>query len=490
MFPLISITIFLPLLGAVVLAALPRISVRTAHAIGVSVAAMTLVGSLVMWLRGDTVAAFSQVEELPWIPSLGAAYRVGVDGISMPLVVLTTVLFLVSLVYSTNIADRSRSYVALFLMLETACLGVFVALDMLLFYVFWEITLVGMYFIIAGWGHEHRQRAALTFFLYTLFGSLPLLLAIIALYLGSSPHTFDMRIMVAAPQLTGTAAAWTLAALLLSFAIKIPVFPLHTWLPAAHVEAPTAGSVVLAGVLLKLGTYGLLRFALQMTPDALRAAAPYVVAFAVFSSLYGALAALAQTDLKRLVAYTSINHMGYVVLGIAAAAIATDPIARTRALDGAVLQMVSHGIVTGALFLLVGMLQERASTREISAFSGLLRLTPILGWAFIFAAFAAFGLPGLAHFPAEFQIFLGAFGVYPVATALTVLGIVITAALYLRAIQTAFLGEPAERWHALPDLTAREVWAVGPLLLLTLLIGIVPGAILSYVSLTTAALGR
>ena len=487
--PIVSLTTFLPLLGAALLVLLPRPSPRTVHQIGVITAALTLVGAVVMWLRGGG-AGFAQVEELAWIPSLGAAYRVGVDGISLPLVALTALLFLVSLVFSIKIVDSARSYVALFLMLETACLGVFVALDMVLFYVFWEVTLVGMYFIIAGWGHADRQRAALTFFIYTLLGSLPLLLAILALYLGSEPRTFDMRVMIDAPPLTGVAALLTFVALFIAFAIKIPLFPFHTWLPAAHVEAPTAGSVVLAGVLLKLGTYGLVRFALQMTPEAFRAAAPLVVLLAVFSALYGALAALAQTDLKRLVAYTSVNHMAYVVLGVAAAAAVVDRRGRALALDGAILQMVSHGIVTGALFLLVGMLQDRAETREMGAFGGLLRLTPLLGWSFVLAAFASLGLPGLAHFPAEFQIFLGAFGGYPVAVALTVLGIAITAGLYLRAIQAAFLGNPLDRWAGMPDLNARELWAVGPLLLLTLVIGVAPALVLDFVSQATEALAR
>ena len=481
MFPLVTITIFLPLAGSLLLVAMPQPGSRLAHRIGITASALALLSTLVMWWRGAG-AGFSQIEEVAWIPSLGAAYRVGVDGLSLPLLVLTAVLFLVSLVFSAKLKERSASYVALFLMLETACLGVFAALDMVLFYLFWEVTLVGMYFIIAGWGHAERQRAAITFFLYTLLGSLPLLLAILALYLGSEPRTFDMRAMIDAPPLTGVAAMLTLVALLIAFAVKTPVFPFHTWLPAAHVEAPTAGSVVLAGVLLKLGTYGLVRFALQMTPDAFRSVAPLVAAVAVFSALYGALAALAQSDLKRMVAYTSVNHMAYVVLGVAAAAAATEAGTRALALDGAVLQMVSHGIVTGALFLLVGMLEDRAGTREMGQFGGLLGTVPLLGWGFVLAAFASLGLPGLAHFPAEVQIFLGAFGVYPLAVALALLGIVITAGLYLRAIQIVFLGSPTDRWTRMPDLNPREQWAVGPLLLLTILLGIAPRLVLDLVS--------
>jgi NADH-quinone oxidoreductase subunit M len=487
--PLVSITVFLPLAGAILLVALRDAPPRTAHAVGLVTSGLALLGALGLWARGAG-AGFSQVEEVAWIPSLGAAYRVGVDGISLPLVLLTTVLFLVSLVFSLEIGDRARSYVALFLLLETACLGVFVALDMVLFYVFWEVTLVAMYFIIAGWGYEDRQRAALTFFLYTLLGSLPLLLAILALYLGNDPRTFDMRAIIAAPPLSGLAAGLTFLALFVAFAVKIPIVPLHTWLPAAHVEAPTAGSVVLAGVLLKLGTYGLVRFALQMTPDVFRAAALAVAAIGVFSALYGAFVALAQTDLKRLVAYTSVNHMGYVVVGVAAAAAAIDDRARVLALDGAVLQMVSHGIVTGALFLLVGMLQDRARTREIGAFGGLLQVIPRIGWFFILAAFASLGLPGLAHFPAEFQIFLGTFAVWPLATAIVVVGIVVTAGLYLRAIQAALLGPLPERWRGLRDLSPREAWAIVPLLVLTVAIGVAPGWLLEVITRATEAIGR
>jgi NADH-quinone oxidoreductase subunit M len=486
-FPLVSITLFLPLVGATLLMLMRGSPPRLAHAVGIVASGLTLLGSLLMWVRGAAGEGFSQIEEVAWIPSLGAAYRVGVDGVSLPLVLMTAVLFFVSLLFSAHVAERARSYVALFLLLETASIGVFVALDAVLFYVFFEVTLVGMYFVISGWGYEGRQRAALTFFLYTLLGSLPLLLAILALYLGSEPNTFDMRELIANPPLAGLAATLALIAILVTFFVKIPVFPFHTWLPAAHVEAPTAGSVILAGVLLKLGTYGLVRFALQMTPDAFRALAPLVVVLGVFSALYGAFVALGQTDLKRLVAYTSVNHMGYVVLGVAVAAAATDPAARSLALDGAVLQMVSHGVVTGALFLLVGMLQERAHTREMGKFGGLLRIVPGFGWAFVLAAFASLGLPGLAHFPAEFQIFLGTFYVYPVAV-IAALGIVVTAGLYLRAIQVAFLGEPRGEWIGMKDMGGREILAAVPLLVLTVLIGVAPFLLLDVIHANTEVL--
>lgn len=479
--PFITITVFAPLVGALILLGIRGSSPRIAHTVGLVVSGIALLGALAIWLRGVDDSGFSQVEEVAWIPSLEVAYRVGVDGVSVPLVLLTAVLFFVSLIFSVTITDRATSYVALFLLLETACLGVFVSLDLILFYVFWEVTLVGMYFIIAGWGYEDRQRAALIFFIYTLLGSLPLLLAILALYLGSDPRTFDMREIIAAPPLTGVAAGLTLLALLIAFAIKTPVFPVHTWLPAAHVEAPTAGSVVLAGVLLKLGTYGLVRFALQMTPDAFRSVALWVAIVGVFSALYGAFVALAQRDLKRLVAYTSVNHMGYIVVAVAAAAATTDVGTRAVAVDGAVLQMVSHGIVTGALFLLVGVLQNRAHTRDMDAFGGLLRTTPVMGWLFIVAAFASLGLPGLAHFPAEFQIFLGTLDVWPVLASIVIVGIVITAGLYLRAIQAVFLGDVSDRWSRMRDMSRSDLWAVVPLIVLTVLIGVAPRLVLDVV---------
>ena len=485
MLPLVSLTLFLPLVGAVLILCLPKPTARTVHSIAIVSAALTLVGALAMWLQGVSGDGFSQVEELVWMPAIGAAYRVGVDGISLPLVLLSAVLFLVSLIYASSLRDRPRAYVALILLLETAAIGTFTALDGILFYVFFEVSLVSMYFMIAGWGHEDRQRAALMFFIYTLLGSLPLLLAILGLYLGSPDPTFDMRAWIANPPLEGAAAMWALIAMLITFAVKIPAIPLHTWLPAAHVQAPTVGSVILAGIMLKFGTYGLVRFALQMTPDALRDAGIVVLFFGVVSAIYGAFAALAQTDLKRLVAYTSINHMGYVIVGVAVAALTLDPSVRAVALDGAVLQMFSHGLVTGALFLLVGMIQERAHTREMNEFGGLLKTVPLLGWFFVLAAFASLGLPGLAHFPAEFQIFLATLGTTPVAV-LVILGIAIIAGTFLKALRETFLGEPRDRWNRMPDLSPREILAVAPLLALTVATGVAPSWVLDVIHRTTS----
>ena len=483
--PLLTLATFLPIVGGLVLMALPGRSARTVHTLSIGVTGLTFLLTLAIWANGTQPGGFAQVEELAWIPAIGAAYRLGVDGLSLPLVLLTSLLFLLSAIYSARLKDRAAAFVVLMLMLETASLGAFMALDALLFYVFFEVSLVGMYFMIAGWGHEDRQRAALMFFLYTLLGSLPLLLAILGLYLSSG--TFDMRSWIDTPPLTGLAAMLALVAMLFTFAIKIPSFPLHTWLPAAHVQAPTVGSVILAGVMLKFGTYGLVRFALQMTPEAFTKAGLVILAFGVFSAIYGAFAALAQSDLKKMVAYTSVNHMGYIVMGVAVAALTIDPKIRAVALDGATLQMVSHGIVTGALFFLVGMLQDRTHSREMADFGGLLGRVPWLGWAFILSAFASLGLPGLAHFPAEFQIFLATLQTQPWAIV-AILAIVVMAGLYLRSIAQVFLGEANEKWSAMPDLNRGEMWVIVPLLALTILIGVAPATLIDMIHTTMTSL--
>ncbi|GAA5481887.1 complex I subunit 4 family protein [Haloferula sargassicola] len=486
--PLLSLTLFLPLLGAV-LALLSRQQPKRCHAIAVVISTVTLVLAVLAGLRG-VGPGFTQIEEAAWIPSIGAAYRLGVDGFSYPLVLLTSVLFLGSFIFSAKIRDHPGSFVAVGLFLEMACLGVFLSLDLVLFYVFFELTLVGMYFVISKWGHEGRKKAALLFFLYTLVGSLFLLLGLLSLYLHSEPRTFDMRALIAAPPaIGGQLAALTFGALLLAFAIKTPLVPFHTWLPAAHTEAPAAGSAILAGILLKLGAYGFIRISLQMMPETFREHAWIVITLGVISAIYGALVALAQTDLKRMVAYTSVNHMGYLVFGVGIAALAA-PQARGFALTGASLQMISHGIVTGMLFLLVGAVSDRTGgRREMPAMSGLLRSFPKLGGLFVFGSFASLGLPGLAHFPAEFQIFLGGFNVSPWAVAAILLGLVLTAALYLRAIQTAFMGEPNPGLlRRRDDLTARELWAIVPLAALTLAVGVFPGWITSLIHATAERL--
>ncbi len=484
--PLLSLLLLLPLLAALpaLLAAENR---RFAHGIGITTSALVLLAAIWMGIRG-VGPGFTQVEEISWIPALGAAWRLGVDGVSYPLVLLTAMVFLSGFIFSAKIDRRPGVFVALGLMLETACLGVFLALDVLLFYVFFEVSLVGMYFIIAQWGHEDRRSAGLLFFLYTLAGSLILLLGLLSLYLHGESATFDLRVWIASPPLaSGLAASFTFWALVVGFAIKTPIFPLHTWLPKAHTEAPAAGSAILAGILLKLGAYGFIRFALQMMPGPFREFAGVLLIVAIVSAIYGALVALAQTDLKRMVAYTSINHMGYLLFGVAVAAQAA-PAAAAHALSGATLQMVSHGIVTAMLFLLVGALQDRTGTREMAAMSGVLHAYPRLSGLFILAAFASLGLPGLAHFPAEFQIFLGGFAVSPAAVLCILTGLALTAALYLRSIQTVFMGDRS-RSLAAGDLDAREGWAIAPLAVITLAIGIYPGPLLAVIRATVEHIG-
>jgi NADH-quinone oxidoreductase subunit M len=393
------------------------------------------------------------------------------------LAALTVVLFAVSIVHGLGPKPMSRAAAGLLLLLQASCLAYFLAEDFFLFYIAFDVTLVAMYFLIALWGGEQRRYAALKFFLYTLIGSLPVLLGIIALYLASDPGTFDMVRLAKEQPIAGSGLGASLAflAFFVGFAIKTPIAPFHTWLPAAHVEAPTSGSVLLAGVLLKLGTYGLIRVNLQMLPEAFQQFALPVALLGLFSALYGSLVALAQTDLKRLIAYTSINHMGYIVIGVAAAAgSGISDRGRELAIDGAVLQMVAHGVVTGALFLLAGMLAEKAGTRDLRELGGLFRPLPLFGAVTALLFFASLGLPGLAQFPAELQLFLGAFDAFPAVGALAVTGIVITAGLFLLALQRVFMGDTPARLTGLADLTRREWLTLAPLLVLTVALGVYP----------------
>ncbi len=486
--PWLTLAIFLPLLGALGTLLAP---VRAAR--WVALAAATLVLTITLGLYAGlsrSATGFQYVEQAPWVPSLGASYHLGVDGISLPLIVLTAVLTLLAIVYSWQVDERPRAYLALFLTLETGLLGVFSALDLLLFYLFWEVSLVPMYFIIGIWGHDNRAYAALKFFLYTRVGSLAMLLAILALYLNTSPRTFDLPAIVAAQPFPGAglAPSLVLLAFFLGFAIKLPVFPFHSWLPDAHVEAPTAGSVLLAGVLLKMGGYGFIRLALPTVPDAFAAWALPIAVLAVASAIYGAAVAMAQPSLKRMVALSSVNHMGYVLLGIASAAVLTAPVeARAAALNGAVIQMLAHGLVTGSLFFLVGMLYDRAHTYQIDRFSGLWERVPRYGGIVAFMFFGSLGLPGLVQFIGEFQIFLGALGVFPALAILALVGVALTTAMFLRTLQRMFFGERTEAGRGLPDLDSREALTLAPLVGLVLLLGVLPALLLGAVDAASIA---
>jgi len=375
---MLSLIIFLPLVGGIIILFTSKTNETLLKGIALGASLASFVLSLFMTALFKIGGGFQFLELGNWIPSLGIHYHLGVDGLSLPLIVLTALLSLLSVAYSWRIELRLKEYLFLFLLLETGMLGVFAALDFFLFYIFWEITLVPMYFLIGIWGGPRREYAAIKFFLYTLVGSLAMLLAILVMYFNAQPHTFNMLTLIEQQPL---AAKPVLAALafwgfFLSFAIKVPMWPFHTWLPDAHVEAPTAGSVILAGVLLKMGTYGFVRVSLPMLPEAFRIYAPAVAVLALLGIVYGALVAMAQTDLKKLVAYSSVNHMGYVMLGVASAAAAAGipekAVAAATALNGAVFEMVAHGVITGALFLIVGVLYDfRAHTRGVDEFGGL-----------------------------------------------------------------------------------------------------------------------
>ncbi|MFC4050863.1 NuoM family protein [Actinomadura syzygii] len=488
---MLTLVIFLPLAVAVVLPAVPRRAVPWTWT-AAALAEVALVAA--MWAVHGTGGGVSFETDARWIPSVRAGYHVGVDGLSLPLLALTAVLFAACAVYSLRQTRRVREFAGLFLFLETVCLGLFAALDLLLFFVFFDLSIVGMYFVILLWGHGDPARSALKFFLYTFLGSLVLLLGFIGLYLGADPHTFDMVDLTRTPPLSGSPglAGLTLLAVGIGLGIKTPVVPFHTWLPPAHTDAPAAGSAILAGVMLKMGAYGLVRIAMPMLPDAWRRYALVILIVGLVSVLYGALVALAQDNVKRLVAYSSVNHMGYIVLALGAAGYAaggTD--ARRLAVTGAVTQMVGHGLVTGALFLLCGVLRDRAGSYDIGRFGGVARGAPVFAGLLAVASFAALGLPGLSGFIAEFQIFAGTIGAGAVATAVTgalaVTGILITAALFLRVLHKVVLGPPGELTPLVTDVRRPELAALVPLLALSLLIGVAPRALLDTIEPLSAA---
>lgn len=490
---MLSLIVFLPLAVAVVVAAVPSLGAAAARWVWVAVSALEVVLVGVLWAGyedpGPNGLAFE--EKVPWIPGVGSSYHVGVDGLSLPLVAMTAVIFLACAVYALRDGERPRAQTALFLFLQGVSLGVFVAADLIVFFVFFDLSIVGMYFVIAGWGHGNAARSALKFFLYTFLGSLALLLGFIGLYVASDPHTFDIPELVAATPLEDSplAGGLVLAAILVGLAVKTPTVPFHTWLPPAHTDAPATGSAVLAGVLLKMGTYGFVRIAMPILPEAWRAWAWVIVVVGIVSVLYGAFVALAQTNLKRMIAYTSVNHMGYIVLALGAVGLIAGDTAQARsvAVTGAVVQMVSHGLIAAALFLLAGVMRTRAGTYDMGAYGGLATPAPRFAALFAIAAFASLGLPGLSGFIAEFQIFAGSIAVAPV-TAIALPGILVTAALFLLALQRVFTGPTQGQSPGFADLHGRELWSIGPLLALSLLIGVLPQLLLGVIEPASAAL--
>lgn len=507
-FPFLTLVTFFPLVGAVIVALIPRDREREIRWFSTLISLVPLVLSVVMWaLYVRTSGGMQFNEEASWIPTLQVYYRMGVDGISMPLVFLTTLLTTLSLFYSSyTIKRRVKEFFILFLLLEMGMIGVFVALDLVLFYVFWEIGLVPMFLLIGIWGQpkDRPQYSAIKFFLYTLVGSVAMLLAFIGIFLTTG--TWNILEIPALGPLAGSPALAVAAfwGIFLAFAIKVPMWPFHTWLPDAHTAAPTAGSVILAGVLLKLGGYGMIRVLLPFFPDLFKLFAPFIGVLALISMIYGALVSMAQWDLKRLIAYSSVSHMGYFTLGLAAAAAsltATDPVLSSRAIamDGAVLQMFNHGIITGGLFFLVGVIYERTHTRDLKAFGGLSAKLPVFYGVTLMTGLASLGLPGLAGFISEFLVFRGAFAIMPIYAIIGIIAIVLTAAYILwKIIQYVFLGEfseekwsaifDPEHWHFSLDMARFEIITMAPLLFFMLLVGIYPAPILNMINAASTAL--
>ena len=471
--PILSLTIFLPLLGCAILLFLKNEKAIPQVAFGVSIATMVVSFALLFGFD-STSAEMQNVERASWIPSIGVDYFLGVDGISLLLVLLTTILCPIAIASSFSaVHERVRAYYIAILFLQTGMIGVFLALDLFLFYIFWEIMLVPMYFLIGIWGGGRRLYSAIKFFLYTLFGSLFMLLAILALYFlnqnpayGTGVATFSLLDMYKL-NLPRTIQWWLFLAFFLGFAVKVPMFPFHTWLPDAHTDAPTAGSVLLAGVLLKMGTYGFVRFCLPLFPAASHDFVPLMMFLSIVGIIYGALVALVQTDVKRLVAYSSVSHLGFVMLGMFAL--------NQQGITGSVLQMVNHGISTGALFLIVGMLYERRHTREINAFGGLASRMPIFAAVFAISMFSSIGLPGLNGFVGEFLILIGAFQYNKMYAAIAVIGIILGAAYILWLFQRMMFG-PLDKPEnqSLPDMNPREIAYMAPLIIFMFWIGLYP----------------
>jgi NADH-quinone oxidoreductase subunit M len=472
---LLSLSVVLPILGAVLLLLIPNSDGRrdgVIRSLALAISTAVFVVTLAIWARFDAASAeFQLVERYPWIPAFGIDYYVGIDGISLLLVVLTGFLTPVAFLSAWESVERKVKEFSIFLLLlEAAMIGVFLSLDLFLFYVFWDAMLVPMYFLIGIWGYDERIYAAVKFMLYTMAGSVLMLIAILGLaYLHSvanGSYTFDL-LKLYELEIDPQTQFWFFLAFAIAFAIKVPLFPFHTWLPDAHVQAPTAGSVILAGVLLKMGTYGLVRFAFPLFPEAAAYFAPWLALLAVVGIIYGALVAMVQPDMKKLVAYSSVSHLGFVVLGICAM--------NVQGIQGAVYQMLAHGVSTGGLFLLVGMLSDRRHTRLISEFGGLKNVMPKLTAAFLLITLSSIGLPGLNGFIGEFLIMLGAFRWDPRFVVAAGLGVILSAVYMLWMFQRVYYGEVTHEENArLPDLRRHEWPAVVPLVAIAIFMGVFP----------------
>ena len=489
-FPILTLLIFLPLCGALLLCALwrnPEAARPVVLAFSLAefaLSAWVCAASSLSALPGAP-AGFFLFEDAAWVERFGIRYTLGMDGISLVMVVLTAFITVIAVLVSwKGIQERTALFFALLLAMESGILGVFLSLDLFLFYLFWEAMLIPMFFLIGIWGHGRRVYSAVKFFLYTFFGSLLMLVAIISLYLlhggQTGTYTFSLTQMIRTSVPYGT-SLWLFGAFLFAFAIKFPLFPLHTWLPDAHTDAPTAGSVILASLLLKTGAYSLIRFGYPLFPEAARAFTPLLYASAVFGIGYGAWVAFAQTDMKRLVAYSSVSHMGFVALGIAA----WSPIA----LSGAMMQMVNHGVTTGALFAMVGMLDERTHSREIDTYGGIWGKVPIFAFFFLLFNMASAGLPGLNNFIGEFLVLVGTFRVSPAAAGGAFLGIVLTLIYTVRLVQEILFGKENKPLE-LSDISLREGVVLAILAVVDVYLGVHPGPVLDLLKVPIALLTK
>jgi NADH-quinone oxidoreductase subunit M len=476
---ILSIVIFLPLVGVLLGSFINKenkIAIKWFTLI-VSLVEFIISLYLVTWFNTSSTS-MQFTEKYTWIPAYNINYQLGIDGLSLLLIMLTTFLTPLVLLGSwTYIKNREKEYYLWFLVLETGMIGVFASLDLILFYVFWEAMLIPMYIIIGVWGGPRRIYAAVKFFIYTMFGSLLMLVAIIYLYFAyhaqTGSYTFDL-LKLYNLSLPLSTQIWLFAAFALSFAIKVPIFPFHTWLPDAHVEAPTGGSVILAGVLLKMGTYGYMRLAMPLFPTAANAFLPYIAILAIIGIIYGALVAMMQPDIKKLVAYSSVSHLGFVMLGLMALNI--------QGVDGAVLQMINHGLSTGALFMLVGMIYERRHTRQLSEFGGIAKTMPIFATIFMIVTLSSIGLPGLNGFVGEFLILMGSFFAKPIYAVFAGTGVILGAVYMLRTYQKVFWGKITNKANEeLKDLSPREIIVMIPILIMIVWIGVYPKPFLNII---------
>lgn len=476
-FPILSTLTFLPLIGAILifffLNGEREVVNQNARQLAFWISTVTFLLSVVLMLNFDmTTAQMQFVEKLSWIPAFNIHYHMGVDGISVLFVMLTALLTPLCILVSWKAIQRNvKGYMAAFLMLESFVIGVFCALDMVLFYVFWEAMLIPMFIIIGVWGGENRVYASLKFFLYTFLGSVLMLVAMLYMY-GQTGGSFDITALPSLLELSPLEQKLIWLAFFAAFAVKVPMWPVHTWLPDAHVQAPTAGSVILAGVLLKMGAYGFLRFSMPMLPEASALFAPMVFWLSATAVVYTALVALMQTDIKKMIAYSSVSHMGFVTLGIFAAT--------QEAVQGAILQMVNHGVVSAALFMLIGVIYERMHTRDIVKFGGLVKVMPVYALVMMFFTMAAVGLPGTNNFVGEFMILAGSYPVAQHATSVAILGVLLGACYMLWLYKRMVFGEIGNREVArLDDMDCREKWMFAPLIVLVIWIGLLPAYFLN-----------